>query len=123
MHLLIRLIINAIVLYLIARYVPGFQISGFTAAIIAAIIFGLVNAVIRPIVLLLSLPATILTLGLFVIIVNALMFWLTVWITPGFHVSGFVPALIGGIIMTIVSILTNHLFKPEREPVRTPAAR
>jgi putative membrane protein len=113
MHLLIRLIINAIVLYLIALYVPGFHISGFTAAIIAAIIFGLVNAVIRPIVLLLSLPATILTLGLFVIIINALMFWLTVWITPGFRVDGFVPALIGGIIMTIVSIITNHVFKAE----------
>lgn len=113
MHLLLRLIINAIVLYLIALYVPGFHISGFLAAVIAAIIFGLVNAVIRPIVLLLSLPATILTLGLFVIIVNALMFWLTVWITPGFKVDGFVPALIGGIIMTIVSLITNHVFKAE----------
>lgn len=113
MHLLLRLIINAIVFYLIAIYVPGFHISGFMPAVIAAIIFGLVNAVIRPIVLLLSLPATILTLGLFVIIVNALMFWLTVWITPGFKVDGFVPALIGGVIMTIVSIITNHVFKAE----------
>jgi|SRR5579884_1559079 len=113
MHLLIRLIINAIVFYLIAIYVPGFHISGWTAAIIAAVIFGLVNAIIRPVVLLLSLPATILTLGLFVIIVNALMFWLTVWITPGFKVDGFMPALIGGIIMTIVSIITNHVFKAE----------
>lgn len=115
MHLLIRLLINAIVLYLIAIYVPGFHINGFTTAIIAAIIFGLVNAIIRPIVLLLSLPATILTLGLFVIVINALMFWLTVWITPGFHVDGFVPALEGAIIMTIVSILTNHLFRSDSE--------
>jgi putative membrane protein len=123
MHLIIRLIINAIVLYLIALYVPGFHISGFMAAIIAAIIFGLVNAVIRPIVLLLSLPATILTLGLFVIIVNALMFWLTVWITPGFKVDGFVPALIGGIIMTIVSIITNHVFKAETTTTTASASR
>lgn len=113
MQLLIRLIVNAIAFYLIALYVPGFHISGFTAAIIAAIIFGLVNAIIRPIVLLLSLPATILTLGLFIFIVNALLFWLTVWITPGFKVDGFVPALIGSIIMTIVSVLTNHLLKAE----------
>jgi putative membrane protein len=54
---------------------------------------------------------------LFVIIVNALMFWLTVWITPGFRVDGFMPALIGGIIMTIVSIITNHVFKAESAPV------
>ena|SRR5579864_7786815 len=120
MHLLLRLIINAIVLYLIALYVPGFHISGFMAAVIAAIIFGLVNAIIRPIVLLLSLPATILTLGLFVIVINAFLFWLTIWITPGFRVDGFVPALIGAIIMMIVSMLTNHLFKAETSrPVTT----
>jgi putative membrane protein len=123
MHLLIRLIINAIVFYLIALYVPGFHISGWTAAIIAAVIFGLVNAIIRPIVLLLSLPATILTLGLFVIVVNALMFWLTVWITPGFKVDGFMPALIGGVIMTVVSIITNHLFKAEATPATSTAQR
>lgn len=113
MNLIIRLIINAIAFYLIAIYVPGFHIASFTTAIIAAVIFGLVNAIIRPLVLLLTLPATILTLGLFIIIVNALMFWLTVWITPGFKVDGFVPALIGAVIMMIVSLLTNHLFKAE----------
>jgi len=64
-------------------------------------------------VLLLTLPATILTLGLFVIVINALMFWFTIWLTPGFHVDGFKPALIGAIIMMVVSLLTNHLFKAE----------
>ncbi len=121
MHLLIRLLINAIVFYLIAIYVPGFHINGFMTAVIAAIVFGIVNAIIRPIVLLITLPATILTLGLFVIIVNALMFWLTVVIVPGFRVDGFGPALIGAVIMMIVSLITNHLFKPETFSTTTTA--
>lgn len=111
MHFLLRLLINGIVFYLIAMYVPGIHANGFGAAILAAFIFGIVNAVIRPIVILLTLPFTIITLGLFIIVVNALMFWLATWIAPGFHVDGFTPALIGGIIMTIVGILTNHLFR------------
>ena len=117
MHLLIRLIINAIVFYLIAKYVQGFNhdLSGGTA-IIAAIIFGLVNAIIRPILLLITLPINIVTLGLFTIIVNALMFWLTATFVsslkgPGF---GFVPALEGAIIMMIVSLILSHVFNAER---------
>lgn len=111
MHFLIRLLINGIVFYLIAMYVPGIHTNGLGAAVLAAFIFGIVNAIVRPIVLLLTLPFTIVTLGLFVIIVNALMFWLATWIAPGFKVDGFMPALWGGIIMMIVGFLTNHLFK------------
>ncbi|PZR56736.1 MAG: hypothetical protein DLM50_07860 [Candidatus Meridianibacter frigidus] len=110
MHLLIRLIINAIVFYLIARYLPGFHIVSFTAAIVAAVIFGLVNAIIRPIVLLITLPINIITIGLFTIIVNALMFWLTAWISPGFKIDGFRYALEGAIIMMIVSFILSQMF-------------
>ncbi len=117
MHLLIRLIINAIVFYLIATYVPGFHIASFTAALIAAVIFGLVNAIIRPIVLLLTLPVNVLTLGLFTIIVNALMFWLTAYISPGFSVDGFRYALEGAIIMMVVSLILSHIFNAERRRV------
>jgi putative membrane protein len=120
MNFLLRLIINGIVMYCIALYVPGIHTNGFGAALLAALIFGIVNAIIRPIVLLLTLPLTVITLGLFVIIVNALMFWLATWIAPGFKVDGFTPALIGGIIMAIVGIITNHLFK--ERPVRTTTA-
>lgn len=114
MHLLIRLIINAIVFYLIAKYVPGFTIASFGTAVIAAIIFGLVNAIIRPILLLITLPINIVTLGLFTIIVNALMFWLTVTLVPGFTVAGFVPALEGAIIMMVISLILSHVFHSER---------
>lgn len=119
MHFLLRLIINGIVFYLIAMYVPGIHANSFGAAVLAAFIFGIVNAIVRPIVLLLTLPFTILTLGLFIIIVNALMFWLATWIAPGFKVDGFMPALIGGIIMMIVGFITNHLLR--EQPVRTAA--
>ena len=117
MHLLIRLIVNAIVFYLIATYVPGFSIhSGnvVMTVLIAALIFGIVNAIIRPILLLITLPINIVTLGLFTIIINALMLWLTVVLVPGFTVSGFVPALEGAIIMMIVSLVLSHLFHSER---------
>jgi len=117
MHFIIRLLINALALWLIAKYVPGFYMAGGVwTPIIAALIFGIVNALVRPIVLLLTLPISILTLGLFVIIVNALMFWLVTWITPNFKVSGFVPALIGALIMMVVSLIVNKVFAAEEAP-------
>jgi putative membrane protein len=117
MHFIIRLLINALALWLIAKYVPGFHMGGgIWTPIIAALIFGIVNALVRPIVLLLTLPISILTLGLFAIIVNALMFWLATWITPNFTVSGFVPALIGALIMMVVSLLVSKVFAAEEAP-------
>ena len=117
MHFIIRLLINALALWLIAKYVPGFYMAGGVwTPIIAALIFGIVNALVRPIVLLLTLPISILTLGLFVVIVNALMFWLATWITPNFKVAGFVPALIGALIMMVVSLIVNAIFKAEEAP-------
>ncbi len=120
MHFIIRLLVNALALWLIARYVPGFSMTGgIWTPIIAALIFGIVNALVRPLVLLLTLPISILTLGLFVIVVNALMFWLVTWLTPNFKVSGFVPALIGALIMMVVSLIVNHIFKAEEAPRAT----
>ena len=117
MHFIIRLLVNALALWLIAKYVPGFTMTGgIWTPIIAALIFGIVNALVRPIVLLLTLPITVVTLGLFIIVVNALMFWLVTWITPNFKVSGFGPALIGAIIMMIVSYIVNAIFKAEEAP-------
>lgn len=114
MNFLLRLIINGVVFYCLQYFVPGIHVHNFGSAIIAALIFGIVNAILRPIVLLLTLPFTILTLGLFVLIVNALMFWLVSWIAPGYVVDTFWAAFIGAIVMMIVSFLTNHLLKSER---------
>lgn len=118
MHLLLRFIINAIAFYCIATYVPGFHIASWTTALVAALIFGIINAIIRPILFLITLPLTVVTLGLFIIILNALMFWLAVVWTPGLTANGFGPILIGAIIMMIVAFLTNHLLTSGRTAVQ-----
>jgi len=118
MHLIIRFIVNAIVLYLIAHYVPGFNhnVSVMTA-VIAAIIFGLVNAILGPILRLVTLPITFLTLGLFSIVVNYILFIITVWVAPGFHntgeISPWLANLYGAVIMMIVSTIMHSSTRPE----------
>lgn len=112
MNWLLRFLINAIVLYLIAKYIPGFNhnVTVWTA-VIAAIIFGLVNMIIGPILRLLSFPLTWITHGLFAIVINYILFALTVWIAPNFHTTGeinpWLANLYGTIIMTIVAVFTQ----------------
>lgn len=121
MHPILRFLITAVALWAIAVYVPGFAIDGWIWAAVAAIIFGLVNAIVGPILKLISLPLTIVTLGLFTIVINWALFALTVWLAPGFHATG-VPwpawesTLVGAIIMMAVStFVTAPLSRaPER---------
>lgn len=101
-------LLTAIAILITAYVVPGFEVSGFGAAAIAAIVLGLVNAVVRPLLILLTLPLTILTLGLFLLVINALTIALVGALSPGFTVTGFLPALIGSIILTIVSSLLHQ---------------
>jgi len=100
-------IITAISLVVTAYIVPGFIISSFGAAIVAAVVLGLVNAIVKPILVLLTLPLTVLTLGLFLFVINALVIWLAGAITPGFTVTGFIPALLGSIVLTLVTSVIN----------------
>ena len=111
MKLILRWVINAGALIVIAYYVPGISVQSFYSALIAALILGLINALIRPIILLLTLPVNILTLGLFTLIINALMFWLASTIVKGFYVAGFWPAFWGALIMIIVSWLIDAMLK------------
>lgn len=118
MHLLFRFIVNAIALYLIAKYVPGFNHeAGVWTALIAAVIFGLVNALIGPILRLITLPLTIVTFGAFSIVVNFILFAITVFLTPNFHTTGeinpWLANLYGAIIMTIVSTIMHAASKSE----------
>ncbi len=121
MHPILRFLITAAALWAIAVYVPGFHIDGWIHAIIAALIFGLVNLFIGPILKLISLPLTILTVGLFSIVVNWALFALTVWISPGFHATGYPwPAwqatLVGAIIMMLVNtFVTTPLTRSSRD--------
>lgn len=112
MKLLLRLILNALILIIIARFLDGVEISGFYAALISALILGLINALIKPLLILLTLPVNILTLGLFTLVINGFLFWLTGTIVDGFQVTWFWPAFFGALLMSIgsyiiVSILYN----------------
>ncbi|HTZ55579.1 MAG TPA: phage holin family protein [Candidatus Acidoferrum sp.] len=112
MHWLLRFLITAIALWAIATYVPGFMLNHWYDALIAAVIFGIVNTIIGPILKLISLPLTIITIGLFSIVVNWALFALTVWLSPGFHATGvplaaWASTLIGAIIMMLVNIFVS----------------
>ena len=113
--LIARWILNAAALLLVAYLYPGVAIEGFLAALIAALVLGLVNALIRPILILLTLPATILTLGLFLFVINALLFWFAAEIVPGFKVTGFVAALLGSILYSLITLLTSWLLFPQKK--------
>ncbi|HYE59888.1 MAG TPA: phage holin family protein [Candidatus Kapabacteria bacterium] len=113
MRLLLRWLINAGTLLLLAYYLPGIDVDGWYAALIAALVLGLVNAVIRPLLIVLTLPINIITLGLFVLVINALLFLFVGTVVKGFDVAGFWPAFFGALILTLVSWLTNSLLKQE----------
>jgi putative membrane protein len=109
MGFLIRLLVNAVALIVVANVVQGVHVTGITGAIIAALILGIVNAIIRPILVILSLPLEILTLGLFTLVINALLFWFVGALHVGLEVAGFWPAFWGALVMTIVSWLLSAL--------------
>lgn len=106
---LVRLLLNGVAVFLAARLVPGITVTGPAAALIAGVLLGFVNAIVRPLLLLLTLPFTLITLGLFIFVVNAICLGLVAWLVPGFALSGFVAALIGAIVISIVSWLLTAL--------------
>lgn len=111
LHFILTWLATAISLIITANLVAGFKVDTFTAALIGAVILGFVNAIIRPILIVLTLPLTLVTLGLFLFVVNAIAFALVATITPGFHLAGFLPALVGSIVLTIVSSIINWVLR------------
>ena len=112
MNLILRLLINAAALWVAAQLVNGISLDGgFGAILIVALIFGVVNAIIRPILTLFTLPAVILTLGLFIFVINALMLWLTSAMSSTLTVNGFGAALLGSIVISLVSWLLSIFLK------------
>jgi putative membrane protein len=106
---LLHLVLTALALLVVAQLVGGVHVGGFLSAMIAALILGLVNAFVRPVMILLTLPLTIVTLGLFLFVVNALMFWLAAALVPGFQISGFGAALLGSLLFTVLNLLIDRL--------------
>ncbi len=107
MSLIVRLIVNAIALILVAYIIPGVHVSGIGGAVVAAIILGIVNAVLKPILVILSLPLEILTLGLFTFVINAVLFYLVAKLGIGLSVDGFGAAFLGALVLSIVSFILS----------------
>ena len=109
MRFLLRLILNAVAIIVAAYLIPGIYVASPGAALVAALALAIVNAIVRPVLLLLTLPLTILTLGLFIFVVNAICLALVAWLVPGFGVSGFGAALLGALVISLVSWLLSSL--------------
>jgi putative membrane protein len=113
-RLLVRWLINAISLMIVAYVVPGFVLQGFIYALIAALIFGLVNSTLGLILRVVTFPLTLLTFGLFLIVINAIMLKMAASVTPGFVVQTWTAALIGAIVLSLVTSFLNWLIKDDR---------
>jgi putative membrane protein len=113
----LRLALNALALLVIANVVPGIHVEPLSA-LVAALVLGAVNAVVRPVLILLTLPVTIVTLGLFLLIINAATFGLAAWLVPDFAVNGFEAALLGSILYSIAGWITSHFIHGGRRRLR-----
>jgi putative membrane protein len=113
MSLIIRWILNTLALFLVVKIVPGFFYRDWVTLAIAAAVLGLLNAIIRPILFVLTLPLTVVTLGLFLLVLNAIMLELTAWLVPGFDIHGFGWAMVGALVLSIVSLVTGRIGKGE----------
>jgi putative membrane protein len=105
---LVRWIVSAALLVIVALFVPGIHVS-WMAALGAAIVLGLLTAVIRPVLVVLTLPVTLVTFGLFIFVINAVLFWLAALIVPGFTIDGFLPALEGAFLYAVFGALVHIL--------------
>lgn len=110
--LILRWIINALTLLVVAQLVPGFSIHSFWTALIVALVLGFVNATVRMILIFLTLPITILTLGLFTFVINALMILLVSSVVKGFDVASFTAAFWAAVALWLISLLTNWFLNP-----------
>ena len=107
-------LLSALAILITANYVPGFRVDSFTTALVVALALGVVNTIIKPVLLILTLPINILTLGLFTFVVNAVLIILVAHFIRGFVVTGFMPALIGGIILWFINMLIHFVLFPVR---------
>lgn len=111
MGIIINLIVNGLAVYITAHVLPGVSVENFLTAVIVSVVLGLVNTFIKPILFILTLPATLLTLGLFTFVINVLMVYLVTTFVPGFHVDSFWSALLFSIVLSLISWFLRSLIK------------
>ena len=109
LRLLVVWLINTVALIAVAYLMPSVTIASLATALVAALVLGLLNTLVRPILVLLTLPVTVLTLGLFIFVINGLLFWAVGAFVPGFHVAGFWSAVLGAIVFSLISWLLSSL--------------
>jgi putative membrane protein len=114
MRFILRLVVNAVAVFLAANLVPGIHVRTAGTALLAGLILGFVNALIKPVLFVLTLPFTILTLGLFIFVVNAVCLALVAWLVPGFTISGFGAAFLGAIVISAVSWVLHAIVDERR---------
>jgi putative membrane protein len=118
MRLVLVWLINTVSLIAVAYLMPSISVASFTTALVAALVLGLVNTVIRPILVLLTLPVTIVTLGLFIFVINGLLFWFVGSFIEGFVVAGFWSGVFGAIVYSVISWLLSSLVLRSRNEIR-----
>ena len=111
MRLILKWLLSAAALLAVAYLYGGVAVAGFGAAMVAALVIGLLNLVVRPVLVVLTIPITLLTLGLFLFVINALMFWAASGVLSGFHVNGFWAALIGSLIYSALGVVIDAVLK------------
>jgi putative membrane protein len=114
LRMLLHWVLSALAIWIVSRLVPGFSVSGPTAALIAAVFIGFINATLGVFLKIVTFPLTLITLGIFWFVVNALMIELAAAIVPGFHVANFAVAFWGGIVLSILNMLLKWVILPSR---------
>lgn len=109
MNILINILLSGLAVFSAAYILPGVEVESFTTALVAGIVLGIINAVLRPVLLILTLPINVMTLGLFTFVLNAILILLAANIVPGFHVNGFIPALILSLTLALINFFLNSL--------------
>jgi putative membrane protein len=107
MQFIISILVSSICVFLASKFVPGIKVDSFGSAIVVAIVLGLLNSTLKPLLTILTIPITILTLGLFLIVINVLMVYLTDALVSGFHVSGFLAAFIFSLVVSVFTYIAN----------------
>lgn len=110
MNIIARFLLTVLSLLFVANIIPGIEVESLTVALVAALIIGVINVTLKPILLLITLPLNLITLGLFTFILNALLFWFVAMFFPGFTVSGFLPAFFGALVVSFFSSVGNKVF-------------
>lgn len=110
MGLIVRLLLSTLAVIIGAYLIPGVTVDGFVTALIVALVLGLLNAVVKPILVILTIPVTILTLGLFLLVINVIIIYFAAYIVPGFSVDGFFPALIFSIVLAVIGWILSSIF-------------